>query len=99
MEDTRDEFFDHAERIKSLLSLSLSEADTRVHLVDPVLKMLGYVAVGDLRREVAIPASREYIDYELRINDRPIAIVEAKALRHSITDQDAAQCVQYASIL
>jgi hypothetical protein len=99
MEDTRDEFFSHAERIQPLLSFDLSEADTRVRLIDPVLRMLGYVEVGDLRREVPIPSSREFIDYELRIDDRPIAIVEAKALRRSITDQDAAQCVQYASIL
>lgn len=82
-----------------LLSRDMSEADTRVHLVDPMLHLLGYRGLKDMRREVPIPATREFVDYELLIDDRPIAIVEAKALRYSITDQDAAQCVQYASIL
>src|SRR4051794_24891411 len=92
------EFFNHAQRIQELLSHNLSEADTRVRLIDPLLSILGYVAVGDLRREVSIPASREFVDYELRIDGKPAIVVEAKALRHVITDQDAAQCVSYASV-
>lgn len=97
--EAQSDFLGLEQHIQQLLSLKLSEADTRVHLVDPVLRVLGYHGVGDMRREVPIPASREFVDYELRIDDRPKAIVEAEALRHSITDQDAAQCVQYASIL
>jgi len=93
------DFFSHAQRVQTLLGHSLSETDTRVHLIDPVLAMLGYTGISDLRREVPIPASHEFIDYELLIDGRPIAVVEAKQLRHAITDHDAAQCVQYASIL
>ena len=99
MADVSPEFFSHAQRVQELLSHNLSEADTRVRLIDPVLAILGYVGVSDLRREVPIPASREFVDYELRIDDRPLVVVEAKALRHVITDQDAAQCVSYASVL
>jgi hypothetical protein len=93
------EFFSHAQQVLGLLSHNLSEADTRVRLVDPLLAILGYQGVNDLRREVPIPASREFVDYELRVNEHPFVVVEAKALRHVITDQDAAQCVSYASVL
>ena len=90
---------DHAQRIKEYLSLNLSESDTRAYLIDPLLHILGYKDVSDLRREVPIPATKETLDYELLVHDQPVAIVEAKALRHHLNDQHAAQCVQYASVL
>ena len=46
-----------------------------------------------------IPATKEFLDYELRVDDKPVMIVEAKAARHSLSERDAAQCVQYASVL
>jgi predicted type IV restriction endonuclease len=97
--DISPNFLAHAQRVQRLLSHNLSEADTRVRLIDPLLTLPGYVGVSDLRREVAIPASREFVDYELRVDDHPIVVLEAKSLRHVITDQDAAQCVSYASVL
>jgi hypothetical protein len=81
------------------LAERLSEADTRAYLVDPILRLLGYETVSDIRREVAVPATKEFLDYQLSVDGKPEIIVEAKALRHSITDQHAAQCVQYAAIL
>jgi predicted type IV restriction endonuclease len=97
--DVAPEFFNHAQRVQELLSHNLSEADTRVRLIDPLLAILGYGSVTDLRREVPIPASREFVDYVLRVDEHPYVVVEAKALRHVITDQDAAQCIGYASVL
>lgn len=99
MASPRDEFLEHTERAREFLSLNLSEADTRFNLVDPVLIVLGYRAPGDIRREVPVAATKEYLDYELRAGGQAHAIVEAKALRHTITDQHAGQCVQYASVL
>ena len=93
------DFREHVARMREYLSLRLSEADTRAHFIDPILGILGYRAVGDIRREVPVPATKEYLDYELRVAGKPQVIVEAKALRQPITDQHAAQCVQYASIL
>ncbi len=46
-----------------------------------------------------VPATKEAIDYELLVDGKAHAIVEAKAIHHQITTQDAAQAVQYASIL
>lgn len=99
MPEPSPEFFQHAQQVQDYLSLNLSEADTRVYLIDPVLRILGYVRVGDLRREVAVPATKEFLDYELYADGKAQAIVEAKALRFAVTDQAAAQCVQYAAVL
>ena len=90
----------HAEKVQAdYLSLRLSEADTRSYLIDPVLRLLGYEGVKHLRREMPVPATKEAIDYELLVDGKAHAIVEAKAIRHQIAAQDAAQAVQYASIL
>ncbi len=87
-------FWAHAEKVQAdYLSLRLSEADTRSYLIDPVLRLLGYEGVKHLRREMPVPATKEAIDYELLVDGK------AKAIHHQITAQDAAQAVQYASIL
>lgn len=99
VDDAELAFREHAARLEAFASLHLSEADTRVHLIDPILRLLGYVGIDDIRREVPVPVTKEFIDYELRIAGQPHALVEAKALRHPILEQHAAQCVQYASIL
>jgi hypothetical protein len=100
MTDAYARFATHAEELQSKYSgLRLSEADTRSYLVEPVLRLIGYEGVEHLRREVAVPATKESLDYELLVSGEPTAIVEAKAIRQRPTDQHAAQCVQYASIL
>ena len=100
MSDSVEQFVAHGRELQQkYLQLRLSEADTRSYLIDPVLRLLGYDGVDDLRREVTIPATKEYVDYELLVGGEPQALVEAKALRSRITDQHAGQCVQYASVL
>jgi hypothetical protein len=99
MSSAESDFLKHAAMVRDHASMTLSEADTRVHLIDPVLSLLGYRSVGDIRREVSVTATREFIDYELRAAGQPRALVEAKALRHAITEQHVAQCVQYATVL
>lgn len=99
MSDAQTEFLQHAAMTRDYASMNLSEADTRVYLIDPVLTILGYRAVTDIRREVPVAATREFVDYELSAGGQAQAIVEAKAVRHPITDQHAGQCVQYASVL
>jgi hypothetical protein len=92
------EFLNHVQAIPGYMAQNLSEADTRVHLIDPLLRILGYTTVGDVRREVPVPATRELIDYELYAAGKAQAIIEAKAVRLPVTDAASAQCVQYASI-
>ena len=100
MPDSAEAFLAHAADLRAnYATLRLSEADTRSYLIDPVLRLLGFSGVGQLRREVPVPATKEFLDYELLVRGEPQAIVEAKALRQAISDQHAAQCVQYASVL
>ena len=96
MTDAESRFRDHVLQIQEYSALSLSEADTRAYLIDPMLRILGYDGINDLRREVTVPATKEAVDYELMVDGQPHVIVEAKALRNNPTDQHAAQCVQYA---
>ena len=99
MPDARSEFDQHLTTVQEYAGLNLSESDTRAYLVDPLLRLLGFADVKHLRREVTVPATKEFLDYELLVDGQPQVIVEAKALRHSLSDRHAAQCVQYASVL
>ncbi len=77
----------------------LNEAMTRRYLVGPLLATLGYESPDELHLEVRVPDTGEFIDYELVVDGKPRAIVEAKPLRNELTEQHAAQCVQYAALL
>lgn len=104
MPDAFEQFVAHASMVRDYSENEqgqpgLSELDTRTVLVTPVLHLLGYRDVIDIRQEVPIPATKESLDYELRVDGQPRVIVEAKALRHEITSQHAGQCVQYAAVL
>ena len=99
MPDARSEFDRYLTTVQEYAGLNLSESDTRAYLVDPLLRLLGFADVKHLRREVTVPATKEFLDYELLVDGQPEVIVEAKAARHSLSDRHAAQCVQYASVL
>lgn len=77
---------------------TVSEADTRAHFIDPLLAALGYRAFADIQREVYTVA-KEFLDYVLVIDGQPRLAVEAKRLSHRLTEQDAAQVIQYCSVL
>ena len=92
-------FFAHAARVRAdFLGLTLSEADTRTHLIDPVVAMLGYTGLADVRREERVAATREAVDYVLLIDGQRHALIEAKGVQHDITAGHAAQCV-HATVL
>ncbi len=57
MTNARGEFEQHISTIQQYTVLGLSEADTRSHLIDPLLRILGFSDVRHLRREVMIPAT------------------------------------------
>jgi hypothetical protein len=99
MPEAEKAFRQHVSAIQSFRAQDLNEAMTRKYLVDPILAMLGYESPEELHLEVRVPNSGEFIDYELLVDGQPRAIVEAKALRNGLTEQHAAQCVQYAALL
>ena len=45
---------------------SLNEAETRTHLIDPVLRTLGYTSLATIRREYRLKASGQFVDYLLQ---------------------------------
>ena len=73
MSDAREAFLEHARTVQQYAALRLSEADTRSYLIDPVLRILGYDGVEHLRREVPVPATKEFVDYELLVDGEPQA--------------------------
>ena len=77
----------------------LSEADTRANFIDPILRAVGYIGIADIEREVYAKDTKEFLDYVLKIGGQPRIAVEAKALGKMLTDSDAAQVIQYCSIL
>jgi Type I restriction enzyme R protein N terminus (HSDR_N) len=77
----------------------LSEADTRANFIDPLLGALGYKGIATIEREVYAKDTKEFLDYVLKIGGQPRIAVEAKAIGKALTDADAAQVIQYCSIL
>lgn len=77
----------------------LSEADTRAHFIDPLLRALGYHSIGDIQHEVYIDTAKQYLDYLLVVDALPRVAVEAKATDVGFSDAHGAQVVQYCSVL
>jgi hypothetical protein len=75
----------------------LSEADTRAEFIDPILGALGY-RFGEIRREVHVKDTNEFLDYVLSPGGRRLVAVEAKAIDRLVGDKDAGQVVQYCAI-
>jgi len=76
----------------------VSEADTRAHFIDPLIRSLGYRKFAEVQREVYTSA-KEFLDYVLIVNGQRRIAVEAKRLSHKLTEQDAAQVIQYCAVL
>ena len=73
---------------------ALNEAETRTHLIDPVLSALGYSSLAAIRREFRLEASGQFVDYLLYAGQRRV-VVEAKAAHSALTPKDSAQLVGY----
>lgn len=79
--------------------VKLTEADTRAHFIDPLLRALGYDQIGDVQHEVYLPDAKQFLDYELFVGGKPRVSVEAKALDVALSETHRAQVVQYCSVL
>lgn len=76
----------------------LSESDTRANFIEPLIDALGWRGIGVVQREYYITNSREYIDFVLSDGGRRVMAIEAKSLLTGLTDQHAAQLVQYCAV-
>ena len=80
---------------------AMSEANTISTLVEPLLEVLGWNIrdPGEVQRgyQVRIGDKMEYVDIALKINNRPIIFIEAKAVDTSLQDHLAEQPIKYAN--
>lgn len=72
---------------------SLNETETRTHLIDPVVRALGYDGLDRVRREHRL-SSGQFVDYLLFAGAQRVAI-EAKQVRTELGGKDAGQLVGY----
>jgi hypothetical protein len=86
-------------RLDGLRQHCLKETPTRTILVDPVLKALGWDICDPNEVEQEYPmVDGKSVDYALKINGKPVLLVEAKALDDPLEDVKAiTQVVGYAA--
>lgn len=76
----------------------LSEADTKIHFIEPIIMALGWQGIGVVTREYFVKSSREYIDFLISSGGRPMLAIEAKSLQSPLVEKHAAQLVQYCAV-
>jgi len=76
------------------------ETRTRQVLIDPMLRALGWDAEDpnsvQLEYEVRVGKKKYRLDYVLMESDKPIAVIEAKALGNSLDEDAMTQAINYA---
>src|SRR5260370_31697620 len=60
---------------------------------------LGYKGLADVEREFYIPETKDRVDYVLKVDGQKRVAIEAKSVKHELTDGDAGQLVQYCSVV
>jgi len=79
--------------------MKLTEADTRAHFIDPLIRALGYQEIGDVQHELFLTPAKQFLDYLLFLDGKARIAVEAKALDVAVGDANGgAQVVQYAVV-
>lgn len=76
----------------------ISEADTKANFIEPIVSALGWEGIGVVTREYYVRDSQEFIDYVMSGSVGPLLAIEAKSLRASLTDKNAAQLIQYCAV-
>jgi len=86
-------------KLDSLRRLSLKETPTRSIIIDPLLEALGWDIRNPNEVEQEYPTvDGKSVDYALKINGKPMLLVEAKALDDPLNDVKAiTQVVGYAA--
>ena len=86
-------------RLDDLRKRSLKETSTRTIVIDPLLEALGWAICDPDEVQLEYPAvGGQSVDYALKINGKPVLLVEAKALDDPLNDIKAVtQVVGYAA--
>ena len=73
------------------------ETRTRQALIDPMLRALGWDVEDPSSVELEYGIRRKRADYALMVNEKPIAVIEAKALGTPLNDDEKMQVLNYAN--
>jgi len=86
-------------KLDGLRRQSLKETPTRIIVIDPILEALGWDIRDTNEVDLEYPTvDGKSVDYALKINNRPVLLVEAKALDDPLNDVKAiTQVVGYAA--
>lgn len=79
-------------------SPQMNEENTKVKLVQPLLRLLGWDLVSaEVELEYTIPmaSGSTHVDYALLVGDSPVVFVEAKPVRSELTAADVRQLKSY----
>jgi len=96
----RDEISEYVQRCQQLIESSpqMDEENTKVKLVQPFLELLGwnlYSTEVALEYTVPMASGSTHVDYALLVGDSPVAFVEAKPVRATLTDSEVQQLRSY----
>ena len=78
-------------------SLSANETRTRQVLIDPLLGALGWDVTDPTSIELEYDIRGKRADYALLVDDKPVAVIEAKRLGKQLIDDDTIQVMNYAN--
>ncbi len=91
-------FKDLKRKISDQISyLNRNEYRTRIVLVDPVLRMLGWDVNDPASVRLEYEAGGGRADYALMLNGDPIAVIEAKKLGAQLEERETMQVLNYAN--
>ena len=74
------------------------ETRTRQALIDPMLRALDWDVEDPNSVELEYGIRRKWADYALMVNEKPIAVIEAKPLGTPLNDDEKMQALNYANM-
>jgi predicted transport protein len=86
-------------KLSTLRRRGLNEASTRTIIIEPMLEALGWDIRDPEEVEIEYPTvDKKAVDYALKINKKPVLLIEAKPLNDPLDDLKAAtQVIGYAT--
>lgn len=99
MEKLRETILEIRQKLPTLRAQGLKETPTRTIIIDPLLEALGWDVRDPQEVELEyLTVDGKSVDYALKLNNRPVLLVEAKPLDASLEDRKAiGQVVAYAA--
>jgi len=78
-----------------------SESNTKTWIIEPLLKFLGWKLPSSevqLEYPVKIGTSETWVDYALKLEDKPVVLVEAKAFDEVLAEKHSSQIISYGRV-